>query len=111
MTALMKKRRQETWFGRSFRRLGTYTRETSLIGVHQSLFRALHLFTCIFDRDLKPENLLLGDATGKTPVVKVADFGLSKIVDQEQMNTACGTPAYVGTSVFQVKCGSGSLFP
>lgn len=57
------------------------------------------VFEC---RDLKPENLLLAEARGK-PVVKVADFGLSKMVDPAQfMNTACGTPAYVGTDAESV---------
>jgi serine/threonine protein kinase len=30
--------------------------------------------------------------------IKIADFGLSSFVDSQKMVTACGTPAYVGTS-------------
>lgn len=47
----------------------------------------------------QPENLLL--ANDKDDIIKIADFGLSKIYTEEMMNTACGTPGYVGTqSVF-----------
>jgi len=48
---------------------------------------------------LKPENLLLktGDDDKE---VKIADFGLSKIVGTEKMmQTACGTPGYVAPEV------------
>jgi serine/threonine protein kinase len=51
----------------------------------------------IVHRDLKPENLLLSEksATGN---IKISDFGLSKIFNEEiVMKTACGTPGYVGT--------------
>ena len=47
-------------------------------------------------RDLKPENLLL-TAKGKAGVLKIGDFGLSKIVKEDElMKTACGTWAYCG---------------
>jgi hypothetical protein len=39
----------------------------------------------------------MANKSGKS-IVKVADFGLSKIIDEaRQMETACGTPAYVGS--------------
>jgi len=53
---------------------------------------------------LKPENLLL---TSKDPKasVKLADFGLSKIMEASAvMKTACGTPGYVAPEVLM---GSG----
>lgn len=53
----------------------------------------------IAHRDLKPENLLL--LGGKDPDhVKIADFGLSKNVDDGAiLQTACGTPDYVAPEV------------
>jgi len=53
----------------------------------------------IVHRDLKPENLLLKDAANISEV-KLADFGLSKIVGTKvMMQTACGTPGYVAPEV------------
>jgi len=53
----------------------------------------------IVHRDLKPENLLLKNAEDDTSV-KIADFGLSKILGpQKMMQTACGTPSYVAPEV------------
>ncbi|PIL29680.1 transporter [Ganoderma sinense ZZ0214-1] len=52
----------------------------------------------IAHRDLKPENVLLTD--DKPPVVKVADFGLAKVIDSMTMlRTMCGTPAYLAPEV------------
>eukprot|EP00105_Crassostrea_gigas_P035325 XP_019919473.1 PREDICTED: calcium/calmodulin-dependent protein kinase type IV-like [Crassostrea gigas] len=49
----------------------------------------------VVHRDLKPENLLYEDLTDESNL-KVADFGLSKIIDREvTMNTVCGTLATV----------------
>merc|ERR1712137_1224999 len=56
----------------------------------------------IVHRDLKPENLLLKADTDISEV-KLADFGLSKIisdgVQKQMMQTACGTPGYVAPEV------------
>ena len=57
----------------------------------------------IAHRDLKPENLLLKDSS-ENAMVKITDFGLSKIYapDAEAevvMKTACGTPGYVAPEV------------
>merc|ERR1711974_584390 len=57
----------------------------------------------IVHRDLKPENLLLKSNDNDTDI-KLADFGLSKIVGQEMlMQTACGTPGYVAPEILQAK--------
>jgi len=57
----------------------------------------------IVHRDLKPENLLLKSKDNDSDV-KLADFGLSKIVGQEVlMQTACGTPGYVAPEVLRQK--------
>jgi len=50
----------------------------------------------IAHRDLKPENLLL--KAGDDTEVMLSDFGLSKIVGENaRLETACGTPYYVGS--------------
>ncbi|KAI0369628.1 Pkinase-domain-containing protein [Pilatotrama ljubarskyi] len=52
----------------------------------------------IAHRDLKPENVLL--TTDEPPVVKVADFGLAKVIDSMTMlRTMCGTPVYLAPEV------------
>ncbi|KAK0462542.1 CAMK/RAD53 protein kinase [Desarmillaria tabescens] len=49
-------------------------------------------------RDLKPENVLL--TQDDPPIVKVADFGLAKVVDSLTMlRTMCGTPSYLAPEV------------
>jgi len=56
----------------------------------------------IAHRDLKPENLLVSNSEDDSAqvLVKIADFGLSKIIDEEKMmQTACGTPGYVAPEV------------
>ncbi|TKY47613.1 CBL-interacting protein kinase 2 [Spatholobus suberectus] len=57
----------------------------------------------VYHRDLKPENLLL-DENG---VLKVADFGLSALVESHRqdnmLHTVCGTPAYVAPEVISRK--------
>jgi len=54
----------------------------------------------IAHRDLKPTNLLLKNDEGT--IVKIADFGLSKILNNESMmQTACGTPIYVAPEVLK----------
>jgi serine/threonine protein kinase len=53
----------------------------------------------IVHRDLKPENLLLETEDTDTKI-KLTDFGLSKIYDNEFMLvTACGTPGYVAPEI------------
>jgi len=53
----------------------------------------------IVHRDLKPENLLLTDRSPNA-VLKIADFGLSKIMESTAvLETKCGTPGYVAPEV------------
>ncbi|XP_019885390.1 serine/threonine-protein kinase Chk2 [Camponotus floridanus] len=53
----------------------------------------------ITHRDLKPENILLKN-NSDTPLVKVSDFGMSKLVDTKtMMKTFCGTPMYVAPEI------------
>ncbi len=56
----------------------------------------------IVHRDLKPENLILTDKTDNASL-KIADFGLSKIVEDVEhsmMQTVCGTWAYAAPVSF-----------
>lgn len=50
-------------------------------------------------RDIKPENILLFD---KNLQVKLADFGLAKIIGEESFTTTlCGTPSYVAPEILE----------
>ena len=57
----------------------------------------------IVHRDLKPENILLQRAvpgSSKPPQVKIADFGLAKLIGNEKVtSTFCGTPQYFAPEV------------
>lgn len=51
----------------------------------------------IVHRDIKPENILVVD---KEMHVKLADFGLAKIIGEESFTTTlCGTPSYVAPEI------------
>ncbi|KRX05936.1 Protein kinase-like domain [Pseudocohnilembus persalinus] len=57
----------------------------------------------ITHRDLKPENLLLATPDSNA-IIKISDFGLAKVVSQENfMVTACGTPSYMAPEVLTGK--------
>ena len=57
----------------------------------------------IVHRDLKPENLLYSKP-GDDAVIKIADFGLARMVSsQDMMKTACGTPGYVAPEILNNK--------
>ena len=53
----------------------------------------------IVHRDIKPENILLTD---KDLSVKLADFGLAKIIGEQSFTTTlCGTPSYVAPEILE----------
>ncbi|KAF2084258.1 lanosterol 14-alpha-demethylase [Saccharata proteae CBS 121410] len=53
----------------------------------------------IVHRDIKPENILLTD---KDLNIKLADFGLAKIIGEESFTTTlCGTPSYVAPEILE----------
>jgi calcium/calmodulin-dependent protein kinase I len=80
-----------------------YYSEKSTVHIVKQILNAvkyLHL-QGIAHRDLKPENLLCS-GEGANEVVKIADFGLSKIFageKGEELQTSCGTPGYVAPEV------------
>jgi serine/threonine protein kinase len=55
----------------------------------------------IIHRDLKPENIILSDVAGKKDFVKILDFGIAKVVNENSSETLtqtgyiCGTPLYI----------------
>ncbi|KAL5000212.1 kinase-like domain-containing protein [Aspergillus recurvatus] len=62
----------------------------------------------IVHRDLKPENLLFRTPEDNADLL-IADFGLSRIMDEEQLHvltTTCGTPGYMAPEIFD-KSGHG----
>lgn len=83
---------------------GSYSEEDAKVLVRKivSAIDYLHKQN-IAHRDLKPENLLVKSVEDDTEV-KIADFGLSKIIDKDKMmQTACGTPGYVAPEVLNAE--------
>lgn len=75
--------------------------------------RYLHL-AGIAHRDLKPENILLlnpphsVDDPHATDIVKISDFGLSRLIDEDSfMKTICGTPQYVAPEILTANVRGG----
>lgn len=79
---------------------GYYSEKNTVNIVKQILSAVSYLHKLgIAHRDLKPENLLCS-GTDDTEEVKIADFGLSKMFDgNELLMTSCGTPGYVAPEV------------
>jgi calcium/calmodulin-dependent protein kinase I len=81
---------------------GYYSEKSTVHIVKQILNAVRYLHQQgIAHRDLKPENLLCS-GEGANEVVKIADFGLSKIFGGdkgEELQTSCGTPGYVAPEV------------
>ncbi|KYK60759.1 calmodulin-dependent protein kinase [Drechmeria coniospora] len=62
----------------------------------------------IVHRDLKPENLLFRTPEDNADLL-IADFGLSRVMDEERfhvLTTTCGTPGYMAPEIFK-KTGHG----
>lgn len=65
----------------------------------------------IVHRDLKPENLLMSSPSPDAEL-KVADFGVSKVLDKKtkRLQDLAGSPMYIAPEVITHKCG-GYSFP
>ncbi|XP_043830904.1 calcium/calmodulin-dependent protein kinase type IV [Dromiciops gliroides] len=81
---------------------GYYSERDAAQAVKQILEAVAYLHeNGIVHRDLKPENLLYATPEPDAPL-KIADFGLSKIVeDQVTMKTVCGTPGYCAPEILR----------
>jgi calcium/calmodulin-dependent protein kinase I len=79
---------------------GYYSEKSTVHIVKQILNAVQYLHSKnIAHRDLKPENLLCS-GSGSSEIVKIADFGLSKLFSgDEELTTSCGTPGYVAPEV------------
>lgn len=56
----------------------------------------------ICHRDIKPENLLLANKDCGIASLKIADFGLARLLDDSTLaSTTCGTPGYVAPEVLK----------
>ncbi|PNH04147.1 Mitogen-activated protein kinase kinase kinase 10 [Tetrabaena socialis] len=58
--------------------------------------------TAVLHRDLKPGNILINDPWGDHPIVKLSDFGLSRLRHSilATTNPEAGTPAYLAPDVY-----------
>jgi len=56
----------------------------------------------VVHRDLKPENLLYSSPQPDA-IIKISDFGLAKVISNDLMTTACGTPGYVAPEILSGK--------
>ncbi|KPP69201.1 calcium/calmodulin-dependent protein kinase type IV-like [Scleropages formosus] len=81
---------------------GYYSERDAADAVKQILEAVAYLHeNGVVHRDLKPENLLYATSAPDAPL-KIADFGLSKIVDdQVTMKTVCGTPGYCAPEILR----------
>jgi serine/threonine-protein kinase len=65
----------------------------------------------IIHRDLKPENIMLKQSGESDPIIKVVDFGLAKIIKDEEGNASnitktgevFGTPYYMGPEFYDAE--------
>eukprot|EP00297_Palpitomonas_bilix_P012234 CAMPEP_0113880712 /NCGR_PEP_ID=MMETSP0780_2-20120614/7944_1 /TAXON_ID=652834 /ORGANISM="Palpitomonas bilix" /LENGTH=319 /DNA_ID=CAMNT_0000867431 /DNA_START=110 /DNA_END=1069 /DNA_ORIENTATION=+ /assembly_acc=CAM_ASM_000599 len=84
---------------------GSYSEADAAKVIRETLTAIKYLHDLgIVHRDLKPENLLYSTKDPVEQVIKIADFGLAKIVgDDSVMTTTCGTPGYVAPEVLMNK--------
>ncbi|XP_034029271.1 calcium/calmodulin-dependent protein kinase IGb [Thalassophryne amazonica] len=82
---------------------GMYSEQDASRVIQQVLHAVAYLHqNGIVHRDLKPENILYYSQDENSKIM-ISDFGLSKMVDNGIMSTACGTPGYVAPEVLAQK--------
>ncbi|XP_059189197.1 calcium/calmodulin-dependent protein kinase IGb [Centropristis striata] len=82
---------------------GVYSEKDASRVIQQVLQAVSYLHESgIVHRDLKPENILYYSQDENSKIM-ISDFGLSKMVDNGIMSTACGTPGYVAPEVLAQK--------
>ncbi|KAM9785565.1 calcium/calmodulin-dependent protein kinase type 1D-like [Neosynchiropus ocellatus] len=82
---------------------GVYSEKDASSVIQQVLHAVTYLHqNGIVHRDLKPENILYYSPDQNSKIM-ISDFGLSKMVDNGVMSTACGTPGYVAPEVLAQK--------
>lgn len=89
---------------------GHYSEKDASTAVQEMLVAVKYLHESgVIHRDLKPENLLYENLSADAKL-KIADFGLSKIIGSEvTTNTVCGTPGYCAPEVIKGKMYNGSV--
>lgn len=89
---------------------GHYSEKDAAKAVKEMLVAVKYLHdNGVIHRDLKPENLLYENLSPDAKL-KIADFGLSKIIGSEvTTNTVCGTPGYCAPEVIRGKNYDGSV--
>jgi len=93
---------------------GHYSEQDAAHCIHDVTGAIAYLHSMgVVHRDLKPENLLYASdqpSDSDYETIKVADFGLAKIVQggkegDGSMTTTCGTPGYVAPEVLEQNAG------
>lgn len=80
---------------------GTLSEEEASSIVRKIISAVQHMHRLnIIHRDLKPENLLLTSRDGK-PEVKLIDFGLAKVMQEEVASSFLGTKGYLAPEMLQ----------
>jgi len=82
---------------------GSYTEKDASNIVKQILDACSYIHDLgIVHRDLKPENILYYSPEEDSKIM-ISDFGLSRMENEGEMATACGTPGYVAPEVLKHK--------
>uniref|UniRef100_A0A8C4S7P9 Calcium/calmodulin-dependent protein kinase type 1D-like n=1 Tax=Erpetoichthys calabaricus TaxID=27687 RepID=A0A8C4S7P9_ERPCA len=81
---------------------GVYTEKDASQVIHQVLDAVNYLHELgIVHRDLKVRPNVPLQYSGSDAKIVIGDFGLSKMLDQGVLSTACGTPAYVAPELLE----------
>lgn len=87
-------------FDRLIEKNGPYDEKTARILIKNLLEAVQYLHSIdIVHRDLKPENILLSSKTNDTDI-KLTDFGVVKLFEDNKMTRQAMTYTYIGTSCY-----------